>query len=183
MQLLFGKGVRLVGCHIKVDEARFHTHTHTHTHKAREAYLKIGDDCYLKNAVFGFYGPNSRIVLRDGTEVNAHEKGRETYFLCGEDTEISVGENCLFSNSIILCTTDFHRIYDESGMMINGNRNICLEKHVWVGQRTYICKGVELGENTVVGACSVVTKSFMQGDCIIVGNPAIVKKESIRWEQ
>lgn len=34
-----------------------------------------------------------------------------------------------------------------------------------------ILPGVKLGNNTIVGAGSVVTKSF-EGDCIIAGNPA-----------
>lgn len=32
--------------------------------------------------------------------------------------------------------------------------------------------GVCLGNNTIVGAGSVVTKSFPEGNCVIVGNPA-----------
>lgn len=37
--------------------------------------------------------------------------------------------------------------------------------------------GVELGPHTIVGAGSVATKSFPEGNCITVGNPAkIIKK-------
>jgi acetyltransferase-like isoleucine patch superfamily enzyme len=35
-----------------------------------------------------------------------------------------------------------------------------------------ILPGVELGPHTIVGAGSIVTKSFPEGNCIIVGNPA-----------
>ena len=35
-----------------------------------------------------------------------------------------------------------------------------------------ILPGVELGDNTIVGAGSIVTKSFKEGKCIIAGNPA-----------
>lgn len=35
-----------------------------------------------------------------------------------------------------------------------------------------ILPGVVLGDNTVEGAGSVVTKSFTEGHCVIVGNPA-----------
>ena len=37
-----------------------------------------------------------------------------------------------------------------------------------------ILPGVELGPKTIVGAGSVVTHSFLQGDCVIAGSPASV---------
>ena len=40
-----------------------------------------------------------------------------------------------------------------------------------------ILPGVKLGDKTIVGAGSIVTKSFEEGNCVIVGNPAkIIKK-------
>jgi len=120
--------------------------------------------------------------MGEGTEINAHDNGRETYFQCGENTEIIVGQDCLFSNSIMVCTTDFHRVYDEERAILNQNRSVRIGKHVWVGQKAYICKGVELGDNVVVGACSVVTKSFAHGNCVIVGNPGSIRKDNIQWE-
>lgn len=43
-----------------------------------------------------------------------------------------------------------------------------------------ILPGVVLGEHTVVGAGSIVTKSFSEGYCVIAGNPAkIIKKNKI----
>jgi acetyltransferase-like isoleucine patch superfamily enzyme len=37
-----------------------------------------------------------------------------------------------------------------------------------------ILPGVTLGENTIVGAGAIVTKSFPEGWCVLAGNPARV---------
>lgn len=42
----------------------------------------------------------------------------------------------------------------------------------WIGMNSVILPGVVLGDNTIVGAGSVVTKSFENGHCVVAGNPA-----------
>lgn len=47
-----------------------------------------------------------------------------------------------------------------------------LGKFCWIGMHAVILPGVELGDFTIVGAGSVVTKSFPDGFCVLAGNPA-----------
>lgn len=53
---------------------------------------------------------------------------------------------------------------------------IRLGDHCWIGMNAVILPGVELGENVIVGAGSVVTRSF-PAYTIIAGNPARVIRE------
>jgi acetyltransferase-like isoleucine patch superfamily enzyme len=50
----------------------------------------------------------------------------------------------------------------------------------WIGMNAVILPGVTLGNHTTVGAGSVVTRSFPDGNCIIAGVPArLVRKLEI----
>ena len=54
-------------------------------------------------------------------------------------------------------------------------KKIVIGDNCWIGGNSVICPGVTLGDNVVVGAGAVVTKSF--GDNVVIaGNPAKVIK-------
>lgn len=53
---------------------------------------------------------------------------------------------------------------------------ITIGKNCWLGAKVIVLKGVSIGDNTVVGAGSVVTKSIPPNS-VAVGNPARVIKE------
>jgi len=54
---------------------------------------------------------------------------------------------------------------------------IKIGKNCWIGTNSTILPGIELGDRTIVGANTVVTKSFSEGNVIIAGTPAkIVRK-------
>jgi acetyltransferase-like isoleucine patch superfamily enzyme len=48
---------------------------------------------------------------------------------------------------------------------------IVIGNHCWIGMGIVILPEVVLGDFTIVGAGSIVTHSFPEGHCVIVGNP------------
>ena len=61
-------------------------------------------------------------------------------------------------------------------------RDVEIGENCWIGMNSVILPGVILGPRTIVGAGAVVTKSFPEGHCIVVGNPAqAIKSFKQNW--
>lgn len=139
----------------------------------------IEDNCSLDCCRFHFYGEGGRIIIRQGTTINARQ-GALCMFVRGE-TSIEVGKNCLIAHSVEMSTTDFHSVLDSDGEVMNADSSIVIGNHVWIGKRVTINKGVKISDGSIVGASSVVTKEFLTSNILIAGNPAVMKKQSVVW--
>jgi acetyltransferase-like isoleucine patch superfamily enzyme len=64
-----------------------------------------------------------------------------------------------------------HDVHDNSVHQVSEVR---IGRYCWIGMNAVVLPGVVLGDFTVVGAGSVVTKPFPEGYCVIAGNPARV---------
>ena len=51
-------------------------------------------------------------------------------------------------------------------------KDVFIGNDCWIGMNSVILPGVTLGDRTMVGAGSIVTKSFTGGGILIAGNPA-----------
>ena len=60
----------------------------------------------------------------------------------------------------------------------SANAPITIGENCWIGSNSRICKGVTIGDNAIVAACSVVTKD-VPANSIVAGNPAKVVKTDI----
>ncbi|MGE4346639.1 MAG: acyltransferase [Flavobacteriaceae bacterium] len=86
--------------------------------------------------------------------------------------KVYIGNYVRFAPNIGILSSN-HDLYNRD---IYNNKTIRIGDYCWIGMNTTIMSGVELGVNTIVGAGSVVTKSFPEGHCVIAGNPAKVIK-------
>ena len=92
---------------------------------------------------------------------------------------IEIGDNVTISNGVQLITHDNSickvcpELTDTFGFIHIGDNS-------FIGAKTVILPGVSLPNNTIVGSGSVVTKSFSEERMIIAGNPA---KQVSTWEK
>lgn len=90
-------------------------------------------------------------------------------------SSIVIGDSCMLANGAYITDSDWHGIYDRS-LPVGRTEPVRLEKNVWIGDGAIVCKGVTIGENSIVGAGSVVTKDI-PANVIAAGNPAQIVKE------
>ena len=99
-----------------------------------------------------------------------------------EGTNITIGEKTCVSDGTVMRSSDSHAIYDQSGTRINPAKDITVGKNVWICSETMFLKGAAVGDNSVVGAQSMVTKDFSDiPNALIAGTPAKIIKENISW--
>lgn len=84
-------------------------------------------------------------------------------------SNVTVGANCLIGHYVLILDNDEHDIVERN--LLPPSQDVVLEDNVWVGSHSIILPGTRIGEGTVVGAGSVVTKSIPAW-CVAAGNPA-----------
>lgn len=135
-------------------------------------------------------GKNVTILASNGSETNLTSTsygGRQGHITIGDNVmimagvrissanEITIGDDCLLANSCYIMDADWHDLHDRTSSP-GKNLPVVLEKGVWIGDSAIICKGVRIGENSIVGAGSVVRRDIPP-NVVVIGNPVkIVKK-------
>jgi acetyltransferase-like isoleucine patch superfamily enzyme len=68
-----------------------------------------------------------------------------------------------------------------TGQRINLGKDIIIGDRVWVCEKVHILKGANIGSDSVIGTCSVVTKGNYLNNSLLAGNPAKIRKSNISW--
>jgi maltose O-acetyltransferase len=127
----------------------------------------IGEGTFIRPPFYCDYGDGIRIGTR--TFVN---------FSCTmlDGAEISVGDECMIASGVQLITAT-HPI-DPVARRAGWEQAlpVTIADGVWLGAGVLVRPGVSIGENTVVGAGSVVTRDLPTG-VVAYGNPARVARE------
>lgn len=148
--------------------------------KGNNNQIVIGNNCNFSGLCILIEGNNCQISFGNNVIVNASKVQPTVINAIGAN--ITIGNNCLFSNSIEIHTSDYHGIYDQKGQRINYEKDIVIENHVWVGLGCTILKGARISSNSVVGAKTLISKKFTEENVVIAGSPATIIKHNITWD-
>jgi acetyltransferase-like isoleucine patch superfamily enzyme len=118
--------------------------------------IVIGEDCYI----------GDDCILDSAESIRI---GRYTWLAHG----VSVFDN----DSHPICVADrieqavAYREGRASAASRPASAPVLIGEHVWIGFNSFVSKGVTIGDRSIVGACSVVTKD-VPPDSLVAGNPA-----------
>ena len=153
----------------------------------QKMFAEIGEDCYIETPLHTNFG---------GRYVHFGKKIYANFNLTlVDDTHIYVGDFCQIGPNVVLATAG-HPIdptLREQGLQFNAP--IRVGRNCWLGAGVLVMPGVTIGDNTVVGAGSVVTRD-LPGNVVAAGAPCRVLREindhdreyyfkdrPIRWEE
>lgn len=103
--------------------------------------------------------------------------------LVGDNHTLTVGKDCMFSDDIDVMNGDSHKIFDQEGKLMNASYDKMIGNHVWIAAGCKILKNADINDGCIIGAGSVLTKTFDEKNAVIAGNPAKIVKRNIRWER
>lgn len=97
-------------------------------------------------------------------------------------SSVTVDDDCLFGADILIADNDFHPLdpnhRHDAKLAYRDAREVRIGRNVFIGTRAIILKGVTIGDNSVIGAGSVVTRSIPSGS-VAAGNPAKVIRSDL----
>lgn len=141
--------------------------------KKREKLLKkmfaeIGENCYIEPPFHSNWGGR-----------NVHF-GKNVYgnfnLTLVDDADIYVGDYVMFGPNVTICTAGHPINAKLREQVYEFNMPIHIGRNVWIGANVVVMPGVSIGDNSVIGAGSIVTKDI-PANVVAFGTPCKVQRE------
>ena len=130
----------------------------------QELFASAGKGSYIEPPFFCDYGCNTTVG-------KSFYCNYDCVFLdCGK---ITIGDYVMLGPKVALYAVNHPIDPDVRSLHQDFPLPITIGNHVWIGGSTVVCPGVTIGDNTVIGAGSVVTKDI-PANVVAAGNPCRV---------
>ena len=131
-------------------------------------FAEVGENCYIESPYFANWGGHH---VHLGNYVYANFN-----LTMVDDTHIYVGDCTMFGPNVVIATAG-HPIDPElRSKGLQYNLPVHIGKNCWLGAGVIVMPGVTIGDNTVIGAGSIVTKDI-PANVVAVGNPCRVLRQ------
>lgn len=134
----------------------------------KEMFAEIGENCYIEPPFRSNWGGKH---CHFGKNVYANFN-----LTLVDDTHIYVGDCTMFGPNVTVATAGHPILPELREQGYQYNFPVHIAKNCWIGAGALILPGVTIGDNTVIGAGSVVTKDI-PANVVAVGNPCRVMRE------
>lgn len=134
----------------------------------KEMFAEIGENCCVMSPFHANFGGKH---VHFGKNIFANFN-----LTLVDDTHIYVGDNVMFAPNVTIATASHPITPALREKALQYNLPVHIGNNCWLGSGVIVLPGVTIGENTVVGAGSVVTKN-LPANVVAVGNPARVLRE------
>lgn len=136
--------------------------------KLKEMFAEIGDECYVESPFYSNFGGRN-VHFGNGVYANFN-------LTLVDDTHIYVGDYTMIGPNVTIATAGHPILPQLRQQGLQYNMPVRIGRNCWLGAGVIVLPGVTIGDNTVVGAGSVVTKD-LPSHVLAVGSPARVVRE------
>lgn len=144
------------------------TEAETRTAMLKEMFAEIGEGCYIEPPLHANFGGKH---VHFGKYIYANFN-----LTLVDDTHIYVGDYTMFGPNVTIATAGHPILPELRQQGYQYNIPVRIGKNCWLGAGVIVLPGITIGDNTVVGAGSVVTKD-LPSNVVAVGNPCRVLRE------
>ena len=134
----------------------------------KEMFAELGENCYIEPPLRSNWGGRH---VHFGKNVYANFN-----LTLVDDTHIYVGDYTMIGPNVTLATAGHPILPALREEVYQFNLPVRIGRNCWLGAGVIVLPGITIGDNTVVGAGSVVTRDLPSG-VVAAGNPCRVLRE------
>ena len=150
--------------------------------RSYQSRISIGDNCsFRSDFTSNLVGINRKCIvttLRKKSKVIIGNNSGFSGTVIAAAGSIYIGNNVLCGANTTITDYDWHGLEPDKRHSPANPKPIVIEDNVWLGLNCVVLKGVTIGENSVIGANSVVTKDIPE-NVVAAGNPCRFLREII----